>query len=159
MRVAVRRLRAALGMFEAFGDGRLIQTLREEGKWLARSLGQAREWDVYISELHDPVEATLGADIPALKDLRVLAQSRQEAGYRDARAAVASPRFTAFQLHLGLLIESMTRSQGKGAFDHLARSEEFAALKLDKRYRKVRKLGQTALRGNSIAKHDERSST
>ena len=105
---------------------------------------------------HDPVEATLGADIPALKDLRVLAQSRQEAGYRDARAAVASPRFTAFQLHLGLLIESMTRSQEKGAFDHLARSEEFAALKLDKRYRKVRKLGQTALRGNSIAKHDLR---
>ena len=156
MRVAVRRLRAALGMFGAFGDATLIQTLREEGKWLAGSLGQAREWDVYIAELHDPVEATLGVDIPALKDLRVLAQSRQEAGYRDARAAVASPRFTSFQLHLGLLIESMTRSQEKGAFDHLARSEEFAALKLEKRYRKVRKMGRTALRGNSVAKHDLR---
>ncbi len=156
MRVAVRRLRAALGMFRAFADKELIDGVREEGKWLARSLGQAREWDVYIADLHDPVEAALGVDIPALKELRALAQARQEAGYRDARAAVASSRFTSFQLQLGLLIETLTSSQKKGAFDHLARSEEFAASKLEKRYRKVRKMGRTALQGNTVAKHDLR---
>lgn len=156
MRVAVRRLRAALGMFRAFGDIDLTERVREEGKWLAGSLGQAREWDVYIAELHDPVEAALGVDIPALKELRALAQARQEAGYRDARAAVASSRFTSFQLQLGLLIETLTYSQGKGAFDHLARSEEFAASKLEKRYRKVRKMGRTALQGNTAAKHELR---
>ena len=156
MRVAVRRLRAALGMFRAFGDKELIDRIREEGKWLAGSLGQAREWDVYIAELHDPVEAALGMDIPALKELRALAETRQEAGYRDARAAVASSRFTSFQLQLGLLIETLTISQSKGAFDHLARSEEFAASKLEKRYRKVRKMGRTALQGNTAAKHELR---
>lgn len=156
MRVAVRRLRAALGMFRAFGDSELTQSVREEGKWLASSLGQAREWDVYIADLHDPVETALGVDIPALKELRALAQVRQEAGYRDARAAVASPRFTSFQLQLGLLIETLKNSQSKGAFDHLARSEEFAASKLEKRYRKVRKMGRTALQGNTAAKHELR---
>ncbi|WP_339855423.1 CYTH and CHAD domain-containing protein [uncultured Nisaea sp.] len=156
MRVAVRRLRAALGMFRAFGDMELIDRVRAEGKWLAGSLGEAREWDVYISDLHDPVESALGADIPALKDLRALAQARQEAGYRDARAAVASSRFTSFQLELGLLIESLSHGRGKTVFDHLARSEEFAATKLEKRYRKVCKMGRTALLGDTAAKHELR---
>lgn len=156
MRVAVRRLRAALGMFRAFSDTELINRVRQEGKWLARSLGAAREWDVYIADLHDPVEAQLGADIPALKELRALAQGRQEAGYIDARAAVASSRFTSFQLDLGLLIETLRSSTGQDAFDHLARSEEFAIPKLEKRYRKVRKMGRTALKGNTVAKHELR---
>lgn len=156
MRVAARRLRAALGMFRAFADRPLTDSVRAEAKWLARSLGEAREWDVYIADLHAPVEAALGTDIPALKDLRALAQFRQEAGYRDARAAVASPRFTAFQLELGLLIETLSHAPGKGAFDHLSRSEEFAASRLEKRYRKVRKKGRTALEGDSTARHELR---
>ncbi|MEQ8334142.1 CHAD domain-containing protein [Nisaea sp.] len=156
MRVAVRRLRAALGMFRAFADQALTERVRVQAKWIAGSLGEAREWDVYIAELHAPVEAALGADISALKELRALAQARQEAGYRDARAAVASPRFTSFQLELGLLIETLSHAREKGAFDHLARSEEFAASKLEKRYRKVRKMGRTALEGDSTAKHELR---
>lgn len=154
MRVALRRMRASLGMFRAFGDPDLTAHVRAEAKWLANALGEAREWDVYIEDLHMPVERALGEGIPALKDLRGLAEARQETGYRDARAAVGSPRFTALQLNLGLLIESLSASGGR--FDHLARSEEFAASRLEKRFRKVRKMGRRALQGPSEAMHELR---
>ncbi|WP_193180796.1 CYTH and CHAD domain-containing protein [Nisaea sediminum] len=154
MRVALRRMRASLGMFRAFGDPGLTEHVRAEAKWLASALGEAREWDVYIEDLHMPVEKALGAGIPALKELRGLAEARQEMGYRDARAAVASPRFTTLQLNLGLLIETLSASGGR--FDHLARSEEFAASRLEKRFRKVRKMGRHALQGPSEAMHELR---
>lgn len=156
MRVALRRMRAALGMFRAFGDLALTEHVRTEARWLATSLGEAREWDVYLEDLHAPVESALGSGLPALKELRGLAEARQEKGYRDARAAVASARFTALQLSIGLLIESLSHPGGKSMFDYLARSEEFAASRLEKRFRKVRKMGRSALRGPSEAIHELR---
>lgn len=155
MRVALRRMRAALGMFRAFGDTGLTEHVRSEAKWLAGALGEAREWDVYIDELHMPVERALGDGIPSLKELRGLAEVRRESGYRDARAAVAAPRFTALQLSLGLLIETLSGSSNS-VLDHLVRSEEFAASRLEKRLRKVRKMGRQALEGPSEALHELR---
>ncbi|UUX50065.1 CHAD domain-containing protein [Nisaea acidiphila] len=156
MRVALRRMRAALGMFRAFGEPVLTERVRAEAKWLATALGEAREWDVYIDDLHLPVERALGAEIPALKELRGLAEARQEIGYRDARAAVASARFTALQFDLGLLIESLSSGVGNRGLDHLARSEEFAASRLEKRFRKVRKMGRKAFNGPTEALHELR---
>ncbi|WP_420405061.1 CHAD domain-containing protein [Nisaea sp.] len=155
MRVALRRLRAALGMFRDLGDEGLTTRVRAEAKWLAGALGDAREWDVYIDELHLPVERALGEGIPALKELRGLAELRQEIGYRDARAAVASRRFTALQLDLGLLIETVSRLQNARQ-DAREQSETFAASRLEKRFRKVRKMGRRALQGPNEALHELR---
>jgi len=153
MRVALRRMRAALRMFANLGAPDLTAHVLAEARWLARALGEAREWDVYIDELHHPVEQALGESIPALKELRGLAVARQETGYRDARAAVASARYTALQLDLGLLIETISGGASAAA---LERSEVFAASCLEKRFRKVRKMGRRALQGPNEALHELR---
>ena len=57
MRVALRRIRAALSDFREIIPVAQVAWLKRETKWLLTSLGTARDWDVFLSELLAPVEA------------------------------------------------------------------------------------------------------
>lgn len=152
MRVAVRRLRAALSLFRKLLPGEEGALIRAEAKWLADALGEAREWDVYLAELHGPVEAALGEERRGFEELRHLAEMRQEAGYRDARADVASPRFVAFQLRLGRLVERLGEmvAETPGSPGAL---RAFASKALEKRLRRVKASSIAALAGDAAARH------
>ena len=53
MRVAMRRLRSALGLFGRAFPHAEFEALRAESKRIAAVLGEARDWDVFVERLRD----------------------------------------------------------------------------------------------------------
>lgn len=82
MRVATRRLRAALRMFRPILPAELEEELAQPLRELMRRLGQARDLDVLVTEIVMPVARAI-PDEPRLTDLSNAIGSRQIAA-RDA---------------------------------------------------------------------------
>ncbi|WP_448189383.1 CYTH and CHAD domain-containing protein [Azospirillum sp. sgz301742] len=152
MRVALRRLRSALGLFRPFVPEEQYAWLVGEVKWLGGHLGPARDWDVFIGELLSPVhegfERTNGQGAPLLGDLRTLetaARARRERGYDSAREAILSPRYTEFLLRLGVWQEEKgwrdqpVSEQSARLFQPVV---QLADQLLAKRHKRARKAGQ-----------------
>ena len=103
LRVGLRRLRSAFTLFKKMIPPAQYGWLRGESRWLAGELGDARDWDVFLTELLAPLEAD-GAS-PGLARLRAEAESQRAAGYVQARAALDDVRATSFVLRLGAWLE------------------------------------------------------
>lgn len=78
-RVALRRLRSALKLFQPMVNGGRFERLSEDLKWLTGALGRARDIDVLLSE-----------DLPVEMHIQ-LHQARLEA-YAQVRSALESPK-------------------------------------------------------------------
>lgn len=104
MRVAIRRLRSALSAFREFLATAETAAVQDELRWLLQQLGPARDSDVFLDEILDGVDEPLRSD-PAVAALRARFVGRRDEHYRDAVAALTSPRFTAAVLSLGGWIE------------------------------------------------------
>jgi triphosphatase len=92
MRVALRRLRAAISLFSDMLTDTQTDTRKQELKWIAGELGPARELDVFFRRVVRPVAAGKpnGAGVATLsRDLR----QRRENALMRAHAAVESARF------------------------------------------------------------------
>ncbi len=90
MRVAIRRLRAAISVFGSLLVGADGEKVLAEIKWLAALLGAARDLDVFIEEILDPVGQEFKAEIAVL---RKSFMARRAARYRALREALNSPEF------------------------------------------------------------------
>lgn len=99
MRVALRRLRAALSVFKGLMPVPREIWVKEQVRWLARALGHAREWDVFLGDTLAPVEAHF-ANEPGLAMLRKRACTHRDEGYRGLAKAVASERYTDLLIEL-----------------------------------------------------------
>ena len=108
MRVAVRRLRSALGAHTDVATGETFEWLRRELKWVSARLGGARDWDVYATELLPPLlkERTHRKELSALA--QAAAQARERAN-RSARAAVRSRRYAHLIFRLGRVVAGADR--------------------------------------------------
>jgi len=105
MRVALRRLRAAISLFSDMLADTQTETLKSELKWIATELGPARELDIFFKRVVKPVVdgKPNGAGIAILsRDLR---QRREEAIIR-AHEAVDSARFRNLVLDTAAWIEA-----------------------------------------------------
>src|SRR5262245_24377322 len=105
MRVALRRLRAAISLFSDMLADAQTETLKSELKWIATELGPARELDIFFKQVVKPVVdgKPNGAGVAILsRDLR---QRREEAIIR-AHAAVDSARFRNLVLDTAAWIEA-----------------------------------------------------
>jgi inorganic triphosphatase YgiF len=151
-RVALRRMRSAFSAFGPLLTDPAVAGLKANAKWLADTLGPAREWDVFLSgELAETERRH--ADDPALAALRRQAESARQAAYRQARSALMSQRTTRFVLELGRWIEahgwrSATLPLAEDAPDDAPDDAferplaGFAAATLDRQYRRMRKRGR-----------------
>lgn len=144
MRVALRRLRSAFGIFRPLIQGPDLNRLKGEIKWLLGLLGPARDAEVFLAEIVDPVvERHPGhAGLLALQSLWREKRAQEQTR---AREGVAERRFTALLLDLGAWIEG---AAWNGSADLPADSPlpAFAATTLDKLSRKMRKAGGRDLR-------------
>jgi triphosphatase len=143
MRVALRRLRSALGLFRDLMPRDQYDLLAGEVKWLAGELGSARNWDVFLADLLAPVEQALEHDRPVEALHRAASESRVKA-YEQARAAILSPRYTVLLLRLGGWLESRSWRQqplSEEAARLFAPVTELADGLLAKRHSKARKRG------------------
>jgi CHAD domain-containing protein len=92
MRVSIRRLRAAMTTFRPLiGDAR-GSLPRSDLRWLMGILGPARDADVFLTEVLDPVARAVG-DQPGLDPLRANSIAAREAGMDAACVAVSDARF------------------------------------------------------------------
>lgn len=144
MRVAMRRLRSAMGLF-----ARIAPTLRDVGltgeiRWLAAELGAARDWDVFVTETLPPI-LSHAPDDPALQKLRESARAIQAANRERARHAAGSLRYQQLLLRLGAWLNraSWRLEAGKEQLKTLDRPiHEASGGLLGKRHKKLLKLGQ-----------------
>jgi inorganic triphosphatase YgiF len=103
MRVAIRRLRSALAIFNRTLPCPEFVEFRAEARRLASVMGEARDWDVF----GDLVRAGPLAAFPADQGLHVLLQqatARAEAGHRQVEALLADPGTSRFVLALELFV-------------------------------------------------------
>jgi inorganic triphosphatase YgiF len=104
MRVALRRLRAAISLFNDMLSDPQTDALKIEFKWIAGELGPMRELDVFTQRVVEPAAGS-GPHGPGMVLLsRAVRQRRAEASAR-AHEAVSSPRFRGLVLDTAEWIE------------------------------------------------------
>ena len=89
MRVGLRRLRCALGLFKDVLQA--PEDLQQELDWLADQLGAARDWDV-LATATLPALAAAAPGGPRLAELGLAARARADDKHQAAALAVASAR-------------------------------------------------------------------
>jgi CHAD domain-containing protein len=92
MRVASRRLRAALEIFEPCFAKRLLRSALKDTKRLADALGERRDRDVAIAALEDFAERMPAADRAGIASL-VARLRREQAEANEALAALVTPEW------------------------------------------------------------------
>jgi inorganic triphosphatase YgiF len=141
MRVALRRLNSGIRLFADFTETPETQALREEIRWLQGFLGPARDAEVFVSDILDPLAAEMGEQ-PGYQALAHDFAERRMTTLEAAQKALAEPRFTQLALALGGWIEG---GDWQGADEPAARerlatpARAFAAAVLDRRDRRVRR--------------------
>ena len=141
MRVAVRRLRALLSAFRPVLDTDATQFLRTELTWLQRQLGPARDWDVFLHSTLEPLIAGVREE-PSLEELRHAVENARHAAYAVARDTLRDRRYTRLLLRLQLWLDSVPWDRKSSS---PALGEPVASLAekiLEKRHRKLEKLGE-----------------
>ncbi len=144
MRVSLRRLRSALTVFSSVIPDDQLVWFKQECKWLLSSLGPARDWDVFNTELLAPVIAARPDD-KSLAQLGDAATAARGNGNETAVAAIKSPRYAVLMLRLGAWLDCRRwRKDTDGAMRaELARPMvEVADTLLRRRHRKALKLGR-----------------
>ena len=144
MRVALRRLRSAIGVFTTVLPEESTFQLRAELKWLAGSLGPARDWDVFLGETLPPIAAEFG---PHRGLERFAARCRTLRGGAAARArgAARSGRYQQLMSTLEgwLLAEDwLTHADHPSRMAMSAPVGGFASAVLQQRYERVRSKGR-----------------
>ena len=133
-RVAMRRLRSSFSLFKpAVADPR-HEELREDVRWLANQLGEARNLDVLLNRFGSEADKD-----PAGRALRKRLRAERKVAYARVLEAFGSQRLRTLMLELVAWIETGTwRRDNEIASLPLPR---FAAQQLDKRWKRVRKRG------------------
>ncbi len=99
MRVAVRRLRTALALFEPFLESESTQRFEDGLRRFGRVLGAGRDWDVFVTQTL-PCAQEEGLDAAWLGLLAVPAEEARREAYQGAQRLVESADFTGFILAL-----------------------------------------------------------
>ncbi len=144
MRVALRRLRSALTFFRDLIPDPPLESFKDDARWVASSLGPARDWDVFFAETLPPAMNSMIGDA-GLRALEKAAGERREQGYETARVAITSPRYTAFALRISGWIEQAGWRAGMTSEleERLAAPmSQHATRLLERRYQRVLKAGR-----------------
>ncbi len=144
MRVALRRLRAALTLFKSVVADPQLDAIKDELKWMASQLGEARDLDVYIAQTLEPARDRHRGDT----DFEALVadyEERRSRAYEAVQATLLSPRF----LHGILEVAAWIQAGAWSSLDDGAAKEnrdrsilDHAKEELARRWRKIRKRGK-----------------
>jgi CHAD domain-containing protein len=160
-RVALRRLRAAIAIFKPALRDTEITFLGNEARWLGNELGPARDIDVFLAEVFEPV-AQACPEAEGLPSYRAAALQLQAERLARARAALRSRRFTAWRSRFRNWLAAdvappLALAASGGAVGARYRPVSmYAAEILTKRDRKVRKRGHHIMRLDAQHRHQLR---
>jgi triphosphatase len=144
MRVALRRLRAALGMLKRTIPCPEFETFREEAKALATALGPARDSDALRDLIEDGPMGHFGErkDFAPLLDAL---EKRRAAAYAESRALIESQRPTLFVLRLSAFVARRGWRNSVHGLDLATLTEPvaiFAAQALERLHKRALKRGR-----------------
>lgn len=158
LRVALRRMRSALSLFRPALSEADRELLNGELRWLLGELGPARDRDVLAGELVAAIDGIEGFEAERAA-LRALLAEGRPALYARVREALASRRAADLWLDLSAWLEL-------GRFREAASEEAralldgplppFAAERLERRWRRVKKLGRRFDRLDAAGRHELR---
>jgi triphosphatase len=156
MRVALRRLRSAVGLFADMVDANRLAPLLDDLRWLNAPLGRKRDLDVFIAETLAPLRAL--SDPPrGLQHLATVLDDRRAAAQQALQSALTAPRVAHFRLQFELFLDAVLDGSAVIAADSAALPlPQFAADLLQRRRRKLRKLGRDYESLDTEALHDLR---
>jgi triphosphatase len=143
MRVALRRLRAAISLFSAVAADDRAEAIKTELRWLARELGPARDLDTLLFEVIKPLRQR-HANEPGLDSISKMFTRKRLKSYRQAQAAIQSARFRSLVLDTVEWIEAGSWSTSEDALMRAQREapiEIYASDQLSSRYKKVKRRG------------------
>lgn len=143
-RVALRRLRSAFSTFKPLLKERRAASLAAELKWLAGTLGPARDLDVMLSS--QPMPDADGARL----------ETARNDAYRTAIEALNSPRARAVPIDLTEWVAIHLRSGDKGDPLQATSARTFAASALKRYRRRIRKAANDLEALSDEARHEVR---
>ena len=154
LRVAIRRMRSAISLFRPWLDEASVETFAPRLRDTLRALGPAREADVLIEDLIDPMcnELPEGMNLDAL---RAAAERARADAYVDVRAAIDSRDYADLVLDLVAWIEL---DRWRGAALHEGTLREAATGILAKRLKRIGKDGKTFETDTMDRRHEVRKS-
>ena len=145
MRVAMRRLRSALGLFQRAFPCPEFDELGLESKRIATLLGEARDWDVFVMRLSDGGALGRFAGEPDFDGLVAAAKAKAAGAHAAVARLGADPSVTRFALRLERLAASRGWREGAAEAALAALDEPvaaFAARWLEALDRKVKRRGR-----------------
>lgn len=149
MRVALRRIRAAISLFSDMLADPQTDGMKAELKWIARELGPARELDVFVKRVVNPV-ADGKPNGPGMAVLTKELRDKREDAFARARAAIESSRFRALVLAAAEWIESGEWTRNADDLVRPLRERPIAAVAADELRRRRKKILKSGARLNEI---------
>ena len=144
MRIALRRLRAAIGVFsEVLGDRQLAR-IESELRWIAGQLGPARDLDVFVADVVGPLRARHPNDRKTSRFCRNF-EHRRAMAYERVAASLQSARLRHLELDLTRWIEAgpwVTNRTGAASRRRDRPVTKLAVEALTRRRKKLRKTGE-----------------
>jgi triphosphatase len=158
MRVALRRMRAALSVFRRAVGGPSIEAVTTEARQLAGLLGPARDWDVFCADTGAAVHDAF-ADEKAVARLLAAAERRRRDAYAALRTFLDGAAFRCFGIRLAALAggtawqAELTDAQRDMLSGDLA---AFAGRVLDRRLKRLLHAGEDIGTLEAAALHEVR---
>jgi CHAD domain-containing protein len=155
MRVAMRRLRSVLGLFNRAFSAPDFCTFRDEAKRIANLMGEARNWDVFTALLQSGPLTAFPHEPGFVSILNQCADYRA-AGYAAVRELLGNPTTTIFLLQTEIFLARHGWRNGlavEALADLTAPAQNFAAANLTRLHRKVRKAGRHLTRIGAHERH------
>ena len=149
MRVAIRRLRSTVSSLKKMLPAEDRHWVDEELRWLGQALGQARNLDVFATELVPAARARMPGEGGWEELAASLDRLRQAARHR-VEEAVLSERYTAAMLRLMRWFEARGGQDGARP---AAKITDIAPSLFDKRRRKIRRRSKRFGRLNPRDRH------
>jgi len=146
MRVGLRRLRAAIGLFGKMLTGQTDacieerEAIKDKLRWITQELGPARDLDVFAADVLEPLRAA-HPDDPEVEAAYRDFKERHAAAYARAIDAVGSDRFRGVLLDLAAWMETGCWAEEDNKLAH-ARVRPHAKKELSRLRRRVKKRGR-----------------
>lgn len=156
MRVAIRRLRSALSLFKPIATDKKYERLKRGLRDLSRTLGEARDLDIYIAHIAAAGASENAGSSPFALDLRERVQVERARAYQRVVSTLQSKRFRQLMQSLFARIEAgpwcmQSALQRQAVRDNTIK--DFAVHALDRRWRKLKRGGRRLERLSPEERH------
>jgi inorganic triphosphatase YgiF len=150
MRVAIRRLRSAISAFGGAYDHGEIARIKGELAWLAKTLGLARDWDVFLERSVKPVQIAFPGDA-GLDELTAATRNARRAAWESVLEALESERYRVLMVDIAAAVSGAAwiDPAREAAADAAGKTSPYgrdiaktARKSLHKRLHRVRRLGE-----------------